>query len=271
MNYFDFTPPSTFAINHLFYSDGLGVIDTNNFSIDWRSFRNFLFLYVDSGEFHIYQNGTHIVKPGQFVMMSLKQRHKYFNHKDMPCRLLWMHLGASEDSPILNAFSKDLEVPYIIEGLWMKDIISECIDITKKKASDREYLISTKIYQALMTISHGINLEKENRGHDQKTIFLEMINQYINQHIYEKPSLEDFATDCGFSKYHFCKLFKKYTKDSPIRYFYKRKIDYSKNLLTYTNESIGSLGMMLGFDTPAHFSGYFKKVVGISPKAYKRL
>lgn len=268
-NFSEFRIPSGFAQDNLFYSDGLGHLKSKDFYVNRKSFRNNLFMYVLSGTLYVEQRGKHIIKEGEMVVLRLSEKHNYYSDPHDICEILWLHFADKNNPTLLNYIEGEVTLPYIAEIKDIKNMIEHCIDIAKKGYQDREYKISGEIYQGLLKICEHINNHKIHNESSERGKFIQKVNHYIEQHIYEKTDLEEFSKVCEVSKYHFCKLFEKHLGITPIQYFIKMKIERSKGRLTYSTESISSIALSFGFNDPSHYSKTFKKYVGISPKMYR--
>jgi AraC-like DNA-binding protein len=94
------------------------------------------------------------------------------------------------------------------------------------------------------------------------------INSYIEDHIYDKLSLEDLAQIVHINKFGFAKKFKALTGMTPMNYVLMRKIFSSKALIK-SNLELTEIAYQYNFTDMAHFSKTFKRFIGISPSKYK--
>lgn len=82
-------------------------------------------------------------------------------------------------------------------------------------------------------------------------------------------SPEDLADELNVGYTNFRRLFKKYTGMSPKRYHSQLRLQKAKTLLQDTGLNIGEIATALAFDTPFHFSSWFKKLTGESPSEWR--
>ena len=94
--------------------------------------------------------------------------------------------------------------------------------------------------------------------------------EYIDHHLSQSIKLEDLATHVGISKFHFSRLFKKSLGLSPHQYVMQQRIELAKQLLLTSNMSISDVALECGFNSHAHMGKYFRQIVGITPKAYRK-
>ena len=81
--------------------------------------------------------------------------------------------------------------------------------------------------------------------------------------------LADYADMCCVSKFHFARIFKEVTGDTPLNYRNKIRIDLAKELLENDYLAVCEIAESLGFASAAYFSDSFKRFVGISPSEYR--
>jgi len=105
--------------------------------------------------------------------------------------------------------------------------------------------------------------------HDKKIRGYELIYPAIGKirkDFAEKISIEELASMCGVSKYHFCRTFKAITGVSPVQYQNEYRIQIADVLLKNSDKSISEIADICGFDDAAYFSRCYKKHTGISPR-----
>ena len=71
------------------------------------------------------------------------------------------------------------------------------------------------------------------------------------------------------SKSQITKLFKAAYNITPYAYLLDIRIEFAKNILKTSKTPIKEIAEYLRFSSEYHFSGSFKKKVGISPRKYR--
>ena len=96
---------------------------------------------------------------------------------------------------------------------------------------------------------------------------------YIDQHYMENLTLEDMASYVGFSKFHFSRLFKQYTKDTFADYINRRRIRAAEELLAAPppDVSITEIAMQCGFASISTFNRLFKQIKNCTPGEFRTL
>lgn len=98
---------------------------------------------------------------------------------------------------------------------------------------------------------------------------LRRVQDYVETHLAESLSLVELATVAGFSEYHFARLFRQATGQSPYQYVLQKRVERAQNLLSHTNRSISEIAIETGFTHQSHMTHVFKRYVGLTPKAYR--
>ncbi|MEL7622116.1 MAG: AraC family transcriptional regulator [Clostridiales bacterium] len=94
--------------------------------------------------------------------------------------------------------------------------------------------------------------------------------EYIDAHWLEDFDPDKISRDCGLSRYHLVRLFKKYMGMTPYSYYQEIKIKRLKEALRNKNLSVAEAFVACGFDYPGNFARFFKEKVGMTPSQYRK-
>lgn len=228
-------------------------------------------MYVVSGTLHVEQNGHFVLKSGEGIIMRLTDKHKYYTDTTDICEVLWMHFGGKQCETFLKLIEKIRFMPTVFKIKSIENIIKTCYSIITDDNSETEFLISQTIYTALLSITHNVCKEAQIRNVSPQAEFRNKANKYIDNNIYQKVTLKDFADQFSVSPYHFCRIFQRIFDMTPMHYVLMKKIELSKYLLTYTNESLSSIAITLGFTDQSHFSKTFRHFHPKSPIEFRKM
>lgn len=144
-------------------------------------------------------------------------------------------------------------------------------DFYKIKLLLKQLESETDIKQCI-TFLNIITILTDNIGNTQAASndLISDIAEYVNVHFKELLSLEEIANEFLISKEHLCRIFKNKFGISIITYLNTIKIKYSCQLLTSTDMNITDISIECGFNTPNYFCRIFKRIMGCTPKEYKR-
>lgn len=93
---------------------------------------------------------------------------------------------------------------------------------------------------------------------------------YIYSHTHYRITIREVAEYLRLSESYLSRLFKKEMGISFSQYILNLKIDKAKNLLRFSEYSIGEITYYLGFSNESHFIQTFQKRVGETPNRYRR-
>jgi AraC family transcriptional regulator len=93
---------------------------------------------------------------------------------------------------------------------------------------------------------------------------------YIHDHIREPLELRSISRAAGLSEFHFARLFKAATGDTPFQFVTRTRMKRAKQLLRNTRLPIFEIAERVGYRKPSHFSARFHAVSGCSPDTYRR-
>ena len=90
--------------------------------------------------------------------------------------------------------------------------------------------------------------------------------EYIQDQLHEDLTVAGIARAVYMSPYHFSRLFKKATGQSPYRYVIEARAKRAKELLRSHKFSISEVAYQVGFADQSHLTYHVKKFYGLTPK-----
>lgn len=94
------------------------------------------------------------------------------------------------------------------------------------------------------------------------------VTEYIHANLDCDLSLKELAAIVQISSHYFSQLFKQSTGISPHQYVIQQRIKRAKELLSQRELTIAEVAKIVGFVDQSHFHRHFKRLVGITPKAF---
>ena len=92
---------------------------------------------------------------------------------------------------------------------------------------------------------------------------------YIHDHIGESLELGSISRAAGLSEFHFARLFKAATGDTPFQFVTRTRMERAKQQLRDPKRSIIEAGLESGFQNPNHFARMFRKLEGTTPSKFR--
>ncbi|MCM1991824.1 AraC family transcriptional regulator [Oceanirhabdus seepicola] len=96
--------------------------------------------------------------------------------------------------------------------------------------------------------------------------FIENAIDFIEEKLLDSFSIEDVASEIGFSIPHFYRIFSAIVGETPKNYIRKRRISIGALMLRETNLNICDVAFEIGFESHEVFIRAFKKIYGVAPK-----
>ncbi len=231
---------------------------------------NFLFYCVDGKGWYQLEDKKYEVSANEFFILPQHREHAYGSSEGDPWTIYWVHFGGNGLGEFnnLQAVQKHFKPSYVkineeVTGLFTK----------MYKSLELGYSMDNLVFTN-MCLSHFISLFIYNQRHfpQQAQDKLDSIDSailYMHQHISENITLTELCKHYNYSASRFSSLFKQKTGYAPIDYFIQLKMQKATQQLDFTDQSVKSIAMSMGFDDPYYFSKRFRKIMGMSPKKYR--
>lgn len=219
-------------------------------------------------------SGTIIVKDRKYTLQENQafcipcfQGHSYYAHDEDPWSILWVHFKG-EDTKYFP--------------------LTKCqvLSFNSQDTADRMHFLFVLLFQALdenYTLGNFIYLSQtlslilaEAYDREQGQSVLEQnkhvtdVVRYMYKHLEENLTLEQIGEEFSLSKSYLNAIFQKHTQHSPMDFFIHLKMKKSCRLLRTTDLPVYEVAQKMGYADPYYFSRIFKKIVGISPRQYRK-
>lgn len=110
------------------------------------------------------------------------------------------------------------------------------------------------------------NLSQKDRASD----YLKRFTQLVNQNYDQQLKLSTYASELGITEPYLNNICQQFIAKNAQQIVHERVILEAKRYLIYTVHSISQIAYKLGFNDPAYFSRFFKRITGETPKTYRR-
>lgn len=113
---------------------------------------------------------------------------------------------------------------------------------------------------------------QQHLGHGPKHAPLKITETigYILINLHEKLSVTALASRVNQHPDYFSRQFKAFTGERPVNYILGKRIARAQHLLATSQLAYSEIAVQTGFDSLTYFSNSFKKLTGMSPRAYKK-
>ncbi len=121
----------------------------------------------------------------------------------------------------------------------------------------------------LVAVGELLQMRSAHSGQRLSEAQLDRLLEFIEAHLEADLSVEDLAKVVDLSRFHFSRMFKTTTSQSPYQYLLLRRIQRSRDLLRSSNLSIADIAMNCGFRSVPQFEEAFRRVMGVRPIKYR--
>jgi len=230
-----------------------------------------LLLYTLSGEGLVEYEGEWItLKPFHVLVLDCRKYH-YYRTKGDSWHFLWIHfagkcafdyvdlLNEAGAQPVYTAGRVSVQGYY--EKLAANDA-TEDVSSLLEMASDLQQLM-TELIRVRRSDSLSSSFGRYEQGLERSIALIQ--SQYARA-----LSVEELAGESRLSKFHFIKVFRAYTGQTPHRYLTSFRILQAKRLLLETQRTVEEIADAVGFSDGKHFISTFKNTTGITPLQFRR-
>jgi len=99
---------------------------------------------------------------------------------------------------------------------------------------------------------------------------LRKIKDVIENNFTQKLSLKTLASESGYSRAHFLRMFYASFGATPHDYLVDRRLSHAKYLLKRERSSIAGIAVECGFSSQAHMTSLFRRKLGVTPGDFRR-
>lgn len=92
---------------------------------------------------------------------------------------------------------------------------------------------------------------------------------FINERLCGSLKLRELAGSVQMSQFHFARKFRASTGQSPHAFLTEQRMVRARQLLRATDLPLAEVATRVGYQTQAHFTGVFRRYVGVTPRVYR--
>lgn len=227
----------------------------------------FFLCLTQSGEGYLrYGEWEQTLRPGDLVIFDCMEPHFYCS-RSAPWQFLWIHFrgyGCREFFRNVCAdglFFLHPENPEPIYSLYR-----QLIPLLSKHTLSDDLHTSELLGAFLHTIA------RYQLWGEEKMIpaAIEQTIAFIHENYQRNLSVEQLAERENYSIYHFAKLFKKYTGQSPYQYILSTRLHHAQQMLMSTDYTIEEVSRFNNFSSCSRFISFFTKAFGMTPLQYRK-
>ncbi|MEH7419281.1 AraC family transcriptional regulator [Neobacillus drentensis] len=168
--------------------------------------------------------------------------------------------------------STESEVPVQVDDHHFVKLAAKLTKLFLQNERTNYHRIRALVFQLIADlfdyVIYDMNYQSKTVSNDSK-ILMEIV-EYIEKNIHSDQILEQLCTDLGFSKKTVYRYLKENIGLSAKKLIDNMRIDKAKQLLKYSNKSIGYITDTCGFGSESTFYRIFQQREGITPSEYRK-
>ncbi|MCH2175425.1 MAG: AraC family transcriptional regulator [Lentisphaeria bacterium] len=198
-----------------------------------------------------------------------------------PCELFWVQLRLTDAGAFLG-FS-DAESKAIVQELKglrlrkcvgnkiIEDHFASLLNVAMSENPFREAQLRSQAQLLLLSLLDAFRFAKKTKTFPkQHSTSIANAIQFMKKHFHTNVTIEDIAEVSGLKLTQFRVRFKEETGMSPLSFLNQVRINYAKELLKNSSQSITDIAFACGFQTSQYFATVFKRIIGISPLVFRK-
>ena len=263
---------SSFARSSLLHLQEIGELEAKRSHTSSRSgLSSYLFFTVVAGSGTlIHSDKSYKLEEGDCVFIDCILPYSHTTDEHNLWTLRWCHFYGPTVSSIYDKYKErggrpvfHLDDTEDVESVWSS---------LMSTASSDDYMRDMKINQhlsSLLTLIMSESWHPEDQVTAKKKQSTHEIKKFIDEHYYEKITLDSLSSQFYINKYYLSKTFKEQFGQSLSSYILSVRITKAKQLLRFSDKSVEMIGYECGLGAPHYFSQTFKSVEGVPPSKYR--
>lgn len=143
------------------------------------------------------------------------------------------------------------------------------IQACREEAPGFELALRDALSQAVLYVGGRCDFQERKAPSVQEERLKEML-LWIDGHLEEPMGAADLAAAGHVSLRECQRVFRRYLGCSPVEYLRRRRLLRAAELLRTTQAPVTDIALGCGFGTPSYFTGEFKKLMGKTPRQYRK-
>ncbi len=139
---------------------------------------------------------------------------------------------------------------YIVKETMTRDELYVSVEKAKQQFFQRRELSSRAIVQEDPELKHMVH--------------------YIQEHVAQRITLEEMANEMAMNPSYFSRFFKQKMGETFSDYVIRTRMQYAMEKLRCTHLPVQQIAEQAGFSNLSYFHMTFKRIVGMTPAAYRR-
>ncbi len=223
--------------------------------------------FIEAGQRQLICKGKeYIINPGDLLLFNPYDIHscEQIDHLTLDYRCINVSID------VMREFNQG-ELPYFAHNVLVDHPLTQTLkQLHSSIVSAEDQLAKEALFQQLLqslieqytdtSVQHAHAVSHQHPD-------IQTVCHYLEQHYSQTVTLAELSDLIGYNKYQLIRAFQDEKKITPYNYLETIRINKAKELLEQGTPLI-EVAIQTGFSDQSHFSKFFKKMVGLTPKQY---
>ncbi|MCI5779299.1 MAG: AraC family transcriptional regulator [Lentisphaeria bacterium] len=205
------------------------------------------------------------VRPGEAFLLTIPERHCYY----LPTapgtwEFIFLGLGGPEALRLTRELRREsgsvsarYGAPETVQSAWR--IIR----------SNLENSLTSSAAASTLAYTFMMSMVEPGAREDGEPDILHKLHQYCLVHLARDIPVADMAAFAGYSRSHFCRVFRERTGKSPHEYLLELRMQTAMRKLQHENLSVKEAAENCGFADSGYFCRVFRRFYGATPARFR--
>ena len=213
---------------------------------------------------------------GDLVVVNSLVAHEAFQSQTLPGKRLTIEFGPrflKEHFSVAANLDFDIAALHLQPDAPLRQLLEDTAQLHQNPAKLSDLSLKGNLYHIsailLQELQDRHSAEATKRVAQDVAKIDEALG-FMYDHYADNPDLAQVSQLCGYSKSHFCRVFKSVVGDTFHNVLNRHRVEIACLHLKESNAAVESIATQVGFPDTKSFCRVFKKLIGITPSQYRK-
>jgi len=229
--------------------------------------------FIEKGQrFLSCKNKEYIIEPGDLLLFNPHDNHtcEQIDGKTLDYRCI--NIQPENMSKAIFEITGKEHLPYFTpQVVFHSELVAVLRELHQMIIEEEKDFRKEEIYFFLLEqLVEEYTEQQVPADRSEQSMEVKAICEFLEEYYMENITLDDLCKLTGLSKYYLLRSFTKQKGISPYSYLETIRIDKAKKMLEQGLPPMEA-ALQTGFVDQSHFSNFFKKFIGLTPKQYMKI
>lgn len=228
--------------------------------------------FIENGKRYLScKNKEYTVEPGDLVLFNPGDNHTCEQLEGRALDYRCINIQPEIMGKAILEITGKNELPYFTTTVdFHSELASQVRELHSMIMQEENEFRKEEIFFLLLEQLVQEHMKQMSAPKTEQSMEVKAICGFLEKNYMENITLSELSSLTGLNKYYLIRSFTKQKGISPYSYLETIRIDKAKKLLEQGVLPI-DVALQTGFTDQSHFSNFFKKLIGLTPKQYKNI